>query len=351
MKRILIIRPSAVGDIVMASPMIRTLRRGFPDARIVWLAEPAMADLLHHPELDGVIFWDKARWRRLWKKGRLGALLQEIRSLRRKLRSERFDLALDAQGLLRSRALAWLSGAARRVGFDSREPGRFLMTEIIPRGPGAEKMSSEYRHMMTTLGLPIDGFFPELAVKADDADAMADRLRSFGINEKYAVICPFTTRPQKHWFADRWTELAQKVPKRMGLPVVMLGGPNDVPAARSIAKSAGNGLCDMAGQTTLGQSMAALQKAGLIIGVDTGLTHMGTAFGRPTVALFGATRPYLSTERDTTAVIYHPRECSPCRRRPTCSAKFDCMAAISVDEVLTTILEIGSHMTGTICEQ
>ncbi len=343
MIRILIIRPSAVGDIVMASPMIRTLRQGFPDARIVWLAEPFMADLLHHPELDGVIFWDKGRWRRLLKEGRVLALLREIGSLRRRLKSERFDLALDAQGLLRSRALAWLSGATRRVGFDSREPGRFLMTEIISRGPGTKRMSSEYRHMMASIGLSPDGFLPELAVKAEDADAMRKRLRSAGIDGAYAVLCPFTTRPQKHWFEDRWAALAGEIRERMELPVVMLGGPNDVAAARSIAPSAGDGFHDLAGVTTLGQSMAVLQDAALIVGVDTGLTHMGTAFGRPTVALFGATRPYLETERETTAVIYHPRECSPCRRRPTCSGEFDCMAAISVDEVLTTVLEIGSH--------
>jgi heptosyltransferase I len=343
MKRILIIRPSAAGDIVMASPMIRTLRRSFPEARIVWLAEPSMADLLHHPELDGVIFWDKGRWRQMLKGGRLLALFREIRSLRRQLRSERFDLVLDAQGLLRSRVLARLSGATRRVGFDSREPGRFLMTEIVSRGPGARRMSSEYRHMMETIGLSVDDFFPELAVKAEDADAMGDRLRAAGIDDGYAVICPFTTRPQKHWFADRWAALAGEIRKRMGLPVVMLGGPNDVSAARSIAIAAENALHDLTGATTLGQSMAVLQDAALIVGVDTGLTHMGTAFGRPTAALFGATRPYLETGRETTAVIYHPRECSPCRRRPTCSGEFDCMAAISVDEALTTVLEIGSH--------
>ena len=343
MKRILIIRPSAVGDIVMASPMIRSLRRGFPDARIVWLAEPAMADLLHHPQLDGVIFWDKGRWRRLLKGGRVLALFREIRSLRRQLRSERFDIALDAQGLLRSRVLARLSGATRRIGFDSREPGRFLMTEIISRGPGTKRMSSEYRHMMTAIGLSPNGFPPELAVKAEDADAMRKRRRAAGIDGAYAVLCPFTTRPQKHWFEDRWAALAGEIRKRMGFPVVMLGGPNDAGAARSIAIAAENVLHDLTGTTTLGQSMAVLQDAALIVGVDTGLTHMGTAFGRPTVALFGATRPYLETGRETTAVIYHPRECSPCRRRPTCRGEFDCMAAISVDEVLTTVLEIGSH--------
>ncbi len=340
MKRILIIRPSAVGDIVMASPMIRVLRRGFPDARIVWLAEPSMADLLHHPELDGVIFWDKGRWRKLLRRGRLPALLREILSLRRRLVSEQFDIALDAQGLLRSRALAWLSGATRRIGFDSREPGRFLMTEIISRGASAKRMSSEYRHMMETIGLSVDGFFPELAVKADDADAMEDRLRAVGIDNEYAVICPFTTRPQKHWFEDRWAALAGEIRERMGLPVVMLGGPNDVAAARSIKGLAGDEIHDLTGGTTLGQSMAVLQNAALIVGVDTGLTHMGTAFGRPTAALFGATRPYLETGRETTAVMYHPRECSPCRRRPTCGGEFDCMAAISVDEVLTRVMDI-----------
>jgi heptosyltransferase-1 len=343
MDRILIIRPSAVGDIVMASPIIRCLRRAYPRARIVWLAEPGMADLLHHPELDDVIFWDKAGWRRLLKSGRLLALLREVRSLSRRLRSEGFDLALDGQGLLRSRALAWLSGAGRRVGFDSREPGRFLMTDIIDRGPGTRRMSSEYRHMMRSIGLEPDGFLPELTVTAGDAEAMEKRLRRAGIQGAYAVICPFTTRPQKHWFADRWAAQAREIRHRMGLSVVMLGGPADVAAARAISGLSGAGLHDLTGGTTLGQSMAVLAGADLIVGVDTGLTHMGTAFGRPTVALFGATRPYLYTERETTAVIYHPHSCSPCKRRPTCDGEFDCMASISIDEVLSTAMEIGPN--------
>ena len=86
--------------------------------------------------------------------------------------------------------------------------------------------------------------------------------------------------------------------------------------------------------TSLRQAAALIERAKLLIGVDTGLTHMGIAFDRPTLCLFGSTCPYLDTTHDNAQVIYHRLSCSPCKRRPTCDGRFDCMQAISVDEVL-----------------
>jgi len=88
------------------------------------------------------------------------------------------------------------------------------------------------------------------------------------------------------------------------------------------------------------QSAAVIKNAALMIGVDTGLTHMGTAFMRPTVALFGSTCPYLITASPATRVLYHPFPCSPCRRSPTCSGEFPCMADITVAEVMENSVQL-----------
>ena len=107
MKRILIIRPSAIGDIVMASPMIRVLRNAWPQGHIAWLADTSVRGLLDgHPALDEVIYWSKEDWRRLMKTLRLLRLRSEVVSFARDLRKRRFDIALDGQGLFRSRLLA-----------------------------------------------------------------------------------------------------------------------------------------------------------------------------------------------------------------------------------------------------
>jgi len=331
----LIIRPSSMGDIVMASPMIKVLREAYPGAYIAWLAEPSLCELLrHHPALDEVICWPKAQWTRLFRQGRLLALAREVRKFSSEMRLHNFDLALDAQGLLRSRGLAFLSGARERVGLDSREPGRFLMTRTCFHAPNNKRMSSEYYDLMKDLGLSPKEFHPDVVLSMEDERAAAYQVRAEGIGEKYAVICPFTTRPQKHWFTERWTDLCAAIHDRLGLPTVVLGGPQDVDASRRIQALAPVRVYNLTGKMTLGQAAAVIKHSTLVIGVDTGLTHMGVAFDCPTIALFGATCPYLWTASPSTTVLYDKLACSPCRRSPTCNGKFTCMKSIGIDRVV-----------------
>lgn len=338
MQRILIIRLSAIGDVVFASPIIEPLRRTYPDAYIAWLAEPGMADLLrHNPDLDEVIELPRPEWRKLWRERRLRELMQGVRAFIQGLRARRFDTAIDLQGLLKSGIWAWLSGARRRVGLGSREGSQLLMTDTLPRGGDPGRMSSEYRFLAEHLGLDCGDFRP--AIHIDDAtrtsvDAL---LRHEGLDRPYAVIAPFTTRPQKHWFEDAWRALIPRITKELDLPVVMLGGPAERKAAERIAQ--GIELHDLAGRTRLLEAAEIIRRAALLIGVDTGLTHMGTAFERPTVALFGSTCPYLVTGSARTRVIYHALDCSPCGRRPTCAGAFTCMRGITGEEVLAMARE------------
>lgn len=338
MKRILIIRTSAIGDMVMASPMIRVLRQAFPRAYIAWLTEPHLKGLLaHHESLDAVIEWPKSAWKKRLSQKRFTALVHDIRHFRHQLRQQRFDLVLDAQGLLRSRMLAWLSGAPERIGFDSREPGKFLMTRIVSRGPSNKKMGSEYHFLMQAIGLPASWSAPEIVLSADDDLKARRQLAAAGIDDQFAVLCPFTTRPQKHWLRDRWGELSRILERQFDLPSVVLGGPGDIAAAHLMQRYAQDTMQNLTGQTTLEQSAAIIKRASVVIGVDTGLTHMGAAFDRPTVALFGATCPYLTTYKGLTTVLYHKQACSPCKRNPSCNGRFDCMAAITVDQVFNAV--------------
>lgn len=333
-QRILIVRPTAIGDIVMASPLLKALRRAYPEAHIAWLADPALADLLRsNPDLNEVICWSKNAWNKLRKEHKYPTLVREIMNFTRGLRQGRFDLVLDCQGLLRSRILCWLSGARQRIGFESKEPGRFLMTKMISRGPDSKMISSEYRYMAQQLGVDPGEFQPYLHLAEADHLAARNKLQEVGIKDRFLLFAPFTTRPQKHWFNERWIALGQRLTKETGLKVVLLGAPADKPEAARIAAGIGNDCIDLAGQLSLPQSSAVLSQAALVIGVDTGLTHMGTAFKRPTLALFGATCPYLETPWPGTRVLYHKLECSPCKRSPTCDNRFDCMLALTVDDV------------------
>jgi heptosyltransferase I len=341
MKSILIIRPSAIGDVVMASPMIRVLRESYPDAHIAWLAEPSVQDLLrYNKKLDEVIIWPKGRWKELFAGRNFLQLKREISRFADELQSGDFDMALDVQGLLRSRWFAWLSRAGQRTGFESKEPGEFLMTKILSRGVHSGMMGSEYRHMMDELGLSPGEFHPDISISPEDEEAGIEMVKGAGISGRYAVFAPFTTRPQKHWLEDRWADLAALINRNPGLPVVMLGGKGDAERAREIRLKTSGNLFDFTGRTTLTLGAAIIRNSSLLIGVDTGLTHMGAAFDCPTIALFGATCPYIHTAGGKTRVIYNPLACSPCRRSPVCRGDFTCMKSITVTHVLDGALKL-----------
>ncbi|MDD2669694.1 glycosyltransferase family 9 protein, partial [Zoogloea sp.] len=148
MKRLLIVRASAIGDVVFASALPAAIRRTHPDAHIAWLVEPGIHELLlADPNIDEVITWSKAEWVRLWKDGKRLELWRRVRQLRRELHARHFDIALDLQGLMKSGFITWLSGAPRRVGLGSKEGSQWLMTEVIPRGGEAARIGSEYQYL------------------------------------------------------------------------------------------------------------------------------------------------------------------------------------------------------------
>lgn len=333
---ILIVRLSAIGDIVMASPLVHALRQRHPQAHIAWLVQPESAALLRdHPELDEVIVWPRAQWHDLWRRRRFSELLRTARAYRAELRRRGFTLAIDLQGLLKSGLLAGLSGARRRIGLGSREGSQWLMTEVLPRGGEAALIGSEYRFLAERLELPTRDWRMQIGL-GEAAEHQAAELRAELPGDRpYAVICPFTTRPQKHWFVEHWRALIPQLQARLGMTVVMLGGPGDRAAAPAIA--ADTGIIDLVGRTDLQTAAALIRDSALLIGVDTGLTHMGIAFDRPTVCLFGSTRPYLRSDSPRTRVIYHALECSPCRRNPTCNGAFTCLRGITPDEVLAAV--------------
>ena len=341
MRSILVVRLSAIGDIVFASPLITALRGAWPEARIVWLVQPECRALLdRHPDLDEVIVCNLGQWRRLWRERRIVELLAEIRTLRTALRARHFDLALDLQGLLKSGVLTWLSGARERIGLGSREGSQWLMTRVLPRGGEVKRIGSEYRYLAEQIGLPLGDFAMTVGYGESESAFVAEVMAREGLTGGYAVLCPFTTRPQKHWFEDRWAGLAARIHCELGLIPVLLGGPADREAATRIAAAGDGRLVNLAGQTSLTEAAALIDRAALLVAVDTGLGHMGIALNTPSLLLFGSTCPYLDTTRANARVLYHPLPCSPCKRRPTCGGVFDCMRRIEIDEILATAREV-----------
>ena len=358
-RSILVVRLSARGDLVFASPLAQALRRRFPRARIAWAAEERTADVVrHNPHLDEVIVWERAAWRQMLRRGRLNALVRAAADFGDALRDRRFDAVIDAQGLLRSGLLAFLTGAPVRIGLGSREGSRFLMTHLVERGGDSRKIASEYAYLASVLNLPAEPFPLEVPRSPKERAAALRLLAECGLAPPnpqvppapqappvaFVAACPFTTRAYKHWFEDRWSRLIQLLPARTGLGVVLLGGPADRAAADRILAGAkvapgppATPVANLVGRTTLAEASALVGMCSALVGVDTGLSHMAHAYDRPAVLLFGSNTPYLDPPGPSASILHSGRPCSPCRGKLVCDGRIDCMADLSVERVLAEV--------------
>jgi heptosyltransferase-1 len=328
--RILIVRLSALGDLVFCTSLLDGLRRAFPQAQISWLAQSGFAGILRNdPRIDQLISVPKADL----------SSLPALWRLRGRLRAQDFDWVIDAQGLAKSRVLAWLAGGRRRVGFRSKEPLAGLLHETFDKGGNPADIASEYRYLAEQLtGTPAAA--PQLPASADSRERVNAQMQTRGLEPGFVALCPFTTRPQKHWFDDHWQALAQQLADAGLGRCVVFGGPADREHAAALVAAMPPGSLNLAGETALHDLPAWLGRAGLVVGVDTGLTHIGIAVRRPTVALFGSTCPYTGGADSPLRVLYDALPCAPCKRRPTCDGAFTCMRQLTPPRVVAAAREL-----------
>jgi heptosyltransferase-1 len=329
--RILIIRLSAIGDVLVTTPVSRALREAFPDAYLTWIVEDKARDVLAaNPYLDRVV---------VWKRPAGVKILRSAPELRQQLQPEHFDWAIDCQGLLRSAAIARLSGAKEIIGNEgAKEHADRLYHHRLPRS--LVEPSSRQRCLDLLIPLGVQSSDRRMVVEFTPEEIQAGRevLASEGVDpeEPYVCLVPSTTWAQKHWFEDRWSQLADAVRGRWGWKPVLLGGPADVAAAHRIRAGAKRGSAVTTGRTSLKSAAYILKGARAAITVDTGLMHFSAAVQTPTVCLCGASWWPGFQDYERFSLLREPLDCSPCLRHPTCNGRYDCMAALTVERVLAT---------------
>ncbi|BFT28842.1 hypothetical protein D210916BOD24_00180 [Alteromonas sp. D210916BOD_24] len=161
-------------------------------------------------------------------------------------------------------------------------------------------------------------------------------LHTSGVQGPYIAIAPFTTRPQKHWPMNHWKNLITLLRDNFDIPIVVLGGPTDTSKGLEF-ETYGNNVISLAGNISLAQSVAVVAQCHAFIGVDTGLTHLADSYQKPTVAIFGSTRPYTRTANSGTCVLFKDMPCAPCKRKPSCEGRFDCMQSITPEDVIACL--------------
>ncbi len=286
--RILIIRPSALGDVCRSVPVLASLRHAFPAAQIDWLVQDSFAPAIaSHPALSNVVAFPRAKLREWYRP----SVAPELKRFLHDLGERHYDLVLDCQGLFRSGLFAMATKSPRRIGFDNAaELGWLGLTERVhaPR-------SSHTVDRMLMLAEHV-GAKPvyDMGLYTNPVDRVWAGSQP-GLDDGYAVIAPMTRWPGKQWPLERFAELTRRliagdVP---GISrVALVGSPSErEQGAELIEAFAGDGrVVDLIGRTSVGQLMAVIERCSLLVGCDSAAVHMAVGFHRPLVALYGPTR-------------------------------------------------------------
>ncbi len=323
-RKILIVKPSALGDIVHALPVLHLLRRRFKTAEISWLVVPAFASLLEgHRLLDDVLLFERKRFANLWRDP---SAAKGLFSFAMRLRREKFDLAIDLQGLLRSGWIAWQTRAPVRVGFSyAREGASGLYTHHVHTDTPERHAVERYLDVCEALGAGRGPVVFDFDLKDEARQSVRAMTAELG---EYAVLFPGTNWETKRWPAERFEALIHPLRERFGLATIVGGGNQERDIAQNWA-----GATNLAGKTDLKQLVALIDGARLVIANDSGPMHIASALNRPLVTLFGPTNPVRTGpygRMDT--VLRLDIACSPCYSR-SCS-HLSCMRWLDVDSVL-----------------
>lgn len=337
-KNILIIKPSALGDVVQALPALAALRKTFPEAEISWLVRPEFAPLIEdHPDLTHIIPFDRKRLGRAWfHPGALAALLALLYRLRR----EKFDVVFDFQGLLRSALFARITGCKDRFGVaDAREFARHLYTCKIPNPPDSIHVVDHYMSIVHAAG--VEDLAVEFKLPSNPAAEahVAKLLAAHDVApKKYVVFIPGSAHLQKCWPIDRFAALARRIAAERNLALIVTGSAFEAHLGQTLDDLTDIAITNLAGKTSVPQLVALLKDAAIVVSNDTGPGHIAAAVGAPLVMIFGKSNP-------ARVAPYNQRQCvvaaEPDARGPlpdSTDPKHD-ITEITVEQVYEKLIE------------
>jgi lipopolysaccharide heptosyltransferase II len=323
--KILILKPSSLGDVIQALPVLRLLKLHFKDAEIFWWIDAALAPLLEgDPDLTGIILFHRKRWESPlhWPE-----VFQSVREMR----AQKFDLVIDLQCLLRSAAFAWFANGKKLVGLDeTREGARGFYDLAVPRKSFHTHAVDWYLAVLPALGVPVHNNFVWLPERKQVADAVSSKFKIQ--NSQLILLQPGARWENKRWpvkyFAELVRLVAEKFPEAR---FAILGNGDDQSLGEIISRAAPEKTLNLCSRTSLPEIIEIIRRCDLMITNDTGPMHVAAALGKPLIALFGPTEPrrtgpYGQLEN----VLRLDLPCSPCLSSRCSIEKTDeCLRALS----------------------
>ncbi|MBQ5501943.1 MAG: glycosyltransferase family 9 protein [Selenomonas sp.] len=342
--RILIIRLSAIGDVLHATTVARHLKGIMPGCHLTWLVSPPADKMLEgNPFIDEILLWDRRPLDQAVSAFDLGSACQEIKKARALLKPRHFDMVLDIQGLFLTGILARLSGAQRRIGIHERHEGNSLfMTEMAPNIKSPHKVH-RYLSALIPLGFDLSDFTPGLTMNLPASlDGFAAKFwqeRNIDTSRPILMVTVRTTWPDKNWAPQNFGIALQAVPANV--QIVFSGAPSDEVFIKEAQQHLNRPSISIAGQTSLQELGALLKTVTLLLSCDTGPLHIADAVGCRTLSLWGPTQP--DVYGPLTAgheFIISPHSCRRCLKTK-CKYKTNaCMNAIKPETVAQKLCEL-----------
>lgn len=350
MNRILIIRLSAIGDVLHSTTVAHNLKLRFPDCHISWLASPPASELLSgNPDIDQVLVWDRREMDQAMASLNLPRAIGCLRRAAQLLRPHHFDIVLDIQCLFLTGLLARLSGVPRRIGIHERHEGNhFFMTEL---GPNIREPHKIRRYMTALQPLGVEDYLhfePGLVLRLPSAlDGFAnDFWQQHGIDpaRPLLMVNVRTTWPDKNWPPKNFGIALGKLPN--AVQIVFCGAPKDTPFIEEAQKTAGRPTLSIAGETSLLELAALLKSASLLLTGDTGPLYLAEAVGTPTLSLWGPTHPNIyGPLTPGHSFVLTPHGCAACCKTKCRHRTNACMNAIRPETVAGELKKI-FHISG-----
>ncbi len=291
LENILIIKPSSLGDIVLALPALSALRRSFPESKISWLIRSEFIPLLkNHPHLTEIIPFDRKFLGKAWFSPRAFTGLVSLIS---QLRRSKFDAVFDFQGLFRTASLSYLSGCTKRFGMaNARELGHIFYTHKVTQNKDCAHLVDYYLKIIQAAG--VSDLSVEFILPQDRAaiDSVGRLLTEHGIVPgSYAVFVTSSAHPDKCWPIENFAALAKKISSVFHLPIVATGIASETETIENLKSIASVPIVNLAGRTSLGELAEIMKSARVVVSNDTGPGHIAAALGKPMVMIFGYSNP------------------------------------------------------------
>jgi len=349
-KSILIIKLSAIGDVVHALPLLEVLRKNFPEARIDWVVEEESSQIVdEHKGIDNVIISHRKSWqKRFLKRGERSAAFREIMQFLRELRSKEYELVIDLQGLFKSAILTGLSKGKRKIGTTGgREGSQLVLTQRPYSVDSNQHPVDRYLKMAEHLKCKKDSWNGDIPIRESDKRSIDKLLHDNGIEERMLVaINPMAKWKTKLWESGKFAILADRLQKDLSCKIIFTGSRQDRAKIDEIIERMDEKPINLAGQTSLKELAYLYSKCQLLVSTDTGPMHIAAAMGCPVVALFGPTAPWRTGPYGKGhRVIRDEIECSPCFIKKRCD-HLSCMRNITVDRVFDTVEESLNDLRG-----